>query len=369
MTEKQNIIIDVMIVEPTVAKFLSSKDVNGSELPDEFLKKNIIHSYGFKEYKEGDVVRITVSYDRETHLKRVLSISSLEQIEDTNEEEEMGYWLCGDIYATDKVMAVFITAHNMANSVGFCNVKLTGKSGYGKTTIPKFFAEETGRSFLRFNCAQVQNTEEWFGVRGAEKGSTKFELTDLGKAITEGNYVILLDELSRAEPTLSATLFPILDDERSIVIQDQHFKVGKNTIFCVSVNEGYEYSGTYQLDKALNGRIDLTLEIQGLPKTAEVQVIQKRTGIKKEDAEKIVHILDVMRKAKKINDVNLDLTTRTSIKIANAVSSGLDLRYAFELVIVENIDLHEKRGVVDFINTLLEKLPRFTFDENPFGMS
>jgi hypothetical protein len=166
-------------------------------------------------------------------------------------------------FIDEETRRVFTTAHKMSvgNPDSAIKVMMVGPSGYGKTTVPKLFAQATGMNFYRMNCATVRDPEEWFGYREAVDGSTKFFRSEFAKAIEAGNLVVVLDEFNRLEPWLHNTLFPLLDDDGKTVVHDEEFKIGPNVIVVGTINSGYRYTGTFELDEALLNRFEFIIEV------------------------------------------------------------------------------------------------------------
>lgn len=264
-------------------------------------------------------------------------------------------------FLSHEARLVFATAHQLSESQPNRAVKMmvVGPSGYGKTTLPRLFAQATGRRFLRMNCATVRDPEEWFGYREAIDGSTVFIRSQFAREIERGDLVVVLDEFNRLEPWLHNTLFPLLDEDGSTVVHDEEFRIGSNVVVVGTINTGYQYTGTFELDEALYNRFELLLEVGPLPPREEANVLVSRTGVNGDKAERIVKVANVLR------DMEVVCSTRTTLLVSRMVASGLSIREAFEMAIVRRIPQESggkslRKSVVDALNVqagvLLERV-------------
>lgn len=257
-------------------------------------------------------------------------------------------------YVGPEERLTFNTALGMSsrNPEKAVKIMMVGPSGYGKTTLPKLFAEVSGKDFLRMNCATVRDPEEWFGYREARDGSTVFVRSHFAKVLEAGNVVVVLDEFNRLEPWLHNTLFPLLDEDGATVVHDEEFRIGPGVIVVGTINIGYRFTGTFELDEALMNRFEFVLEVGPLPHDEEVKVLVQRTGVDVNTASLTVKVANILRQ----NDVAC--STRTTLLISNMVTAGLFLREAFETAVVKRIPVDSsgsalRKHVVDLINVEL----------------
>jgi hypothetical protein len=264
----------------------------------------------------------------------------------------------------------FTTAKKMSSAKPDRAVKImmVGPSGYGKTTLPKIFSDITGANFLRMNCATIRDPEEWFGWREAREGSTVFIKSRFAQAIEAGNLVVILDEFNRLEPWLHNTLFPLLDDDGRTVVHDEEFTIGPNVIVVGTINTGYRYTGTFELDEALMNRFDFILEVGPMPFEEEVKVLQARTGIALDTAKGIVKIATVIR------GLDIVCSTRTTLLMASMMVSGMSIREAVESAVIRRIpsDTHSnstRKSVVDAVNAQIGPFASRTLVDDIFNVT
>jgi MoxR-like ATPase len=232
------------------------------------------------------------------------------------------------------------------------NVTVVGPSGYGKTTMAEAVAFMNGMKYVRINCAGVRDPEEWFGYREAVDGSTLFVPTEFSRAVIEGNAVIVLDEFNRVEPWLHNTLFPLLDHARKTVVHGTEIACGSNVVFVMTMNLGYQFTGTFTADAALTNRSDITLHCEALPENVERDLLRQRSGIASDLAAQIVRVMSAMRKLADNGGLTADVSTRTSLKVADLVSVGLNLDEAIANAVFSTIDRDELKAAVDAANSI-----------------
>jgi Holliday junction resolvasome RuvABC ATP-dependent DNA helicase subunit len=177
------------------------------------------------------------------------------------------------------------------------NVRLIGPHGCGKTELAIQFAARNKRPLLIMDCANLREARDWFGYKSAKDGTVFWNESQFVRAVEAGNHVILLDELNRANPNLLNTLMPILDDRRFTYLEERGEKivVGPGTVFFASMNEGASYTGTSTLDRAIRDRFPRHVELTYLGEKDETQLLQRRTGINKDIASRLVQTANKIR--------------------------------------------------------------------------
>jgi MoxR-like ATPase len=207
------------------------------------------------------------------------------------------------------------------------NVMIVGPTGCGKTEFAKQFAARKGLSLLKMDCSNITEAEKWFGRLDIQAGSISWEETPFDRVVSEGNHVILLDEINRAAPEVLNVLLPLLDTSRSCLIQDRRpspiLQDGGGTVWFATMNQGAAYTGTTKLDRALRARFGDVVELTYLPKDAEVNLLIVRTGIDAESANKLVDIADTIRRKSKGIDSIFENTISTR-ELLNAAEKFLE---------------------------------------------
>jgi MoxR-like ATPase len=94
-------------------------------------------------------------------------------------------------------------------------------------------------------------------------GETVFEWSDFTKAIqSDDNWVILLDETTRAGREVINGVLGLLDGSQTVRVQDQLIKVNTRgtKIIIASENIGREYGGLKTIDKAFSNRFEFVID-------------------------------------------------------------------------------------------------------------
>ena len=259
----------------------------------------------------------------------------------------------GNFFMTKEQQQVFEMAYVLSENHP-SKVQLLGDSGYGKTSIAEAYAKEKGMGFYRLNVSQVSDPVEFFGIVRVEDGDTVFKPSNFMKHVMDGNCVIVLDEINRVESWLTNILFPIMDDAAETDVLEVEVKVGKNVIFVLTANIGYQFVGTFEMDTAFQNRIDMTLFVGALPKKVESKLVSKRTDVDAVTSNKIVEITNDLRKVVVNEGLDVDVSTRTTIKIGRLLSTGIiDMKKAFSLVVGNTLSIEERKPIIDAVSDSL----------------
>lgn len=174
---------------------------------------------------------------------------------------------------------------------------LVGPTGSGKTDMAQQFAAEYGMPFVKFDCANNREPRDWFGVKGAAGGATYFRKSKFWTAVEAGGCVILLDEFNRAPDHVRNPLMPLFDHTKRSYVEDvgEILSVGPGTIFFATLNEGFEYSGTFTTDRAMQSRFTRRIEIPYLDNNREIEVLTRKTALSGDVAKRLVEAATTIR--------------------------------------------------------------------------
>jgi hypothetical protein len=111
-----------------------------------------------------------------------------------------------------------ILLHLILSQDGNEPVWLGGPKGTGKTQSAAQWAARTGRGFTRINFSKYSNPDDYLGATGLNNGQTQFEPQAFLQAYVCPSSVILLDELTAADPGNLAPLNGLLEPGAAVTI-------------------------------------------------------------------------------------------------------------------------------------------------------
>jgi len=233
----------------------------------------------------------------------------------------------------------------IAEERGVSVVYVTGPSGWGKTRLGYEFARQIGYNVEYVAAPSVMEGEEWFGVRHVENDETIFRHTEFAKALQRGKTVIIIDELSRVAPFVLNPLLSLMHDDGEIIYHNELFRPAKGTIFYITANVGNEYTGTYELDVALESRLTVQLKVDKMPVKTEIKIVKNQVGTTEEIATAATSLI---RFARKNNLSARDVSPRATIKMATLMATGIDWKYVINQFAGSIEDLGDRKQFIDF---------------------
>lgn len=206
------------------------------------------------------------------------------------------------------------------------NILVTGKQGCGKSSLVRQFAAAYHRPLATFQVGILAEPGQLFGEHTLVDGETRYRPFLFPQAIQTPGCVIHLEEINRPEhPKALNILFSLLADDRQVWIDEMgSIKVANDVVIFATMNEGDEFVGTEMLDPALRDRF-YTILMDYLPAEVEKEVLTQKTGIVKDQAHEIINIINRMRGHA---EMPVDISTRSSLMIAELMAAGASLREA-----------------------------------------
>lgn len=206
------------------------------------------------------------------------------------------------------------------------NLLLTGPTGTGKTEVVRLAAQRLGINVYTYDIGQMG--KDLIGClcgthRISPEGHSYFDMSRFAEDIQKPG-IVLLDELSRAAE-LNA-LLPLLDGRRSLPLylagskEVREIPVHPDCVFVATANIGDDYTGTFQLDKALEDRMLLMIEMEYCSEQDETNLLVKRTGIDKASASVIANVCAIVREKFRKQEIAKSLSTREALACAEAVA-------------------------------------------------
>ena len=254
------------------------------------------------------------------------------------------------------------------------NLMFVGPAGTGKTQVVFKAAEQLDKKIFYFNLGSTQDVRSSLIGNTFFKDGTYFEESSFITAIKTPGSVILLDELSRANPEAWNILMPVLDANiRKIRLDEKEdspeVPVANGVSFIATANVGFEYTSARMLDKALVDRFSV-IEMDVLNKDEEMKLLSiKHPSLNPIMNEALCDISDKIKSECKRENAKLSstLSTRILIEAAEMIIDGFDLGEVAELIIYPQ---YSDEGGVDseriYTRQLIQKYIQVGDKENLF---
>ena len=181
------------------------------------------------------------------------------------------------------------------------NVWFGGPKGTGKSETARQFAAMTGRAFKRINFHKYTSAEDYIGAVGLENGQTVFKRGDFLAAFTHPSTVILLDEVTNADPGELAPLNGFLEPNSAVSFGGSVQTRAPGVLVFAADNtlgngdDSGRYAGTRAMNSALVDRFARVVQFDYLPMQSEVDAVVRHTQCDPQLAE---HILSAVRVAR-----------------------------------------------------------------------
>jgi MoxR-like ATPase len=181
------------------------------------------------------------------------------------------------------------------------NVWFGGPKGTGKSETARQFAAMTGRAFKRINFHKYTSAEDYIGAVGLEAGQTVFKRGDFLSAFTHPSTVILLDEVTNADPGELAPLNGFLEPNSAVSFGGSVQTRAPGVLVFAADNtlgngdDSGRYAGTRAMNSALVDRFARVVQFDYLPMQSEVDAVVRHTQCDPQLAE---HILSAVRVAR-----------------------------------------------------------------------
>ena len=254
------------------------------------------------------------------------------------------------------------------------NLMFVGPAGTGKTQIVFKAAEALGKPIFYFNLGSTQDVRSALIGSTYFKDGTYFEESAFVTAIKTPGSVVLLDEISRANPEAWNILMPVLDvNIRKLRLDEKEnspvINVADSVSFISTANIGFEYTSARMLDRALADRFNI-VEMDTLNKEEEMKLLaMKYPDLSSEINESLCDIsfkirMECERENAKLSNV---LSTRTLLEAAEMSVDGFSIEEIAELILYPQ---YPDDGGVDseriYIRQLVQKYVQQGNRENLF---
>ena len=178
-----------------------------------------------------------------------------------------------------------ILRHLILSQDGAEPVWLGGPKGTGKTQSAAQWAARTGRGFTRINFSKYSNPDDYLGATGLNNGQTQFEPQAFLQAYVCPSSVILLDELTAADPGNLAPLNGLLEPGAAVTIGGSVWRKAAGVMILAADNtltngdeSGGRYAGTRAMNSALADRFARVVQFRYLDMEQEIDAVVNHTN-------------------------------------------------------------------------------------------
>ncbi len=219
------------------------------------------------------------------------------------------------------------------------NLMFVGPAGTGKTQVVFKAADMLDRKIFYFNLGSTQDVRSAIIGNTYFKDGTYFEESAFVTALKTPNTIILLDEISRANPEAWNILMPVLDANiRKLRLDEKEnspvIDVADGVSFISTANIGFEYTSARMLDRALVDRFSI-VEMDTLDKEQEMKLLAMKYS--KLDPQVNEALCDIsfrirMECERENSKLSSTLSTRTLIEAAEMSIDDFSIDEIAELI-------------------------------------
>ncbi len=239
------------------------------------------------------------------------------------------------------------------------NLMLCGDTGTGKTYVIREIAGVVKAQYETINMHAAVSQGEIIGKYDFDKsGKVVWQDGVLTRCMREGKWCIV-EEANGMRSEVSLCFFSPMDEiRREVVLTRKDGEVIKaHEDFRLIFTGNLGYRGTERFNPALQNRIALYVDIPYLSVELESQLLQKRTGIKKDMADNMARVASAVR-ANRDKSGFRPLSTRTMLWWAQqVVNGGFEPLVAAENTIIPTLaDEPKERDIVrQFVKSVFQK--------------
>lgn len=237
-------------------------------------------------------------------------------------------------------------------------VLIIGETGTGKTSAVRYLASKTNNAFRRLNLNGSTTVDELLGKTLINKDGTYWIDGVLIDAMRKGHW-ILLDEINASLPEVLFALQSLLDDDRFIVLAEKDGEIVRPhpdfRVFA-SMNPTESYAGTKDLNKALQSRFPLVLEVDFPKQSEEIKIVQSRiSGMLAKDIKEVVEFGNTLRETFKKKEMDFVFSTRELLNWLNVNAYFNDMHKSAEVTILGKCNPEDREVVADLIKLTFAK--------------
>ena len=234
----------------------------------------------------------------------------------------------------------------------------------------KWLAESLSRPLHIFNLGSTQDPRATLigNTHFDSKKGTFFSESPFIEAIQQPNSIILLDELSRANPEAFNILMSVLDPNQRYLRIDESvnspiINVHPTVTFIGTANVGMEYTSTRVIDRALQDRF-VTIQMDYLDEQGEIELLSNIfSEVEDTKIKTVAKLVTLVRQDVKSDEGQLErnLSTRHSIEMVSLINDGFTIEEVLEIVVYPN---YSTDGGLESELTYVKQLLQSVMDES-----
>ncbi len=240
-------------------------------------------------------------------------------------------------------------------------VLLVGHTGCGKTSLLTEIASRINQSVIRSNMNGQTTVSEFVGMWTVKGGETIWVDGVLPKAMKEGMWLII-DEIDCADASILAILNSVLEKNGTLTLKEKGHEVIKPhdnfRIFATANAVGamasfrHLYQGTNLMNEAFLDRFRVYL-VNYMNPSEEVKVLTSSvSGLKKEWAEKMVRVANMVRESFTKGEIESTFSTRRLIDWGEMALRRKDLRRAAQIIIFSKVNGQDAKVIEGILNRI-----------------
>jgi len=223
----------------------------------------------------------------------------------------------------------------------FRQCALIGPSGTGKTHIVYLVAELAGLPLWEINCGLQTSVFDLFG-RYVGLGKENW-IDGLITSWCRYGGILYLDEANMMKQDIATRLNPLLDQRGHMVLTEKDNEIitrHKDAFLIISMNPvSSEFAGTKPINAAMRRRMSVWLNFDYMSigdkiDEKEIDLVVKKAGIDRRDAEKIVKVGAELRKQYKSGELPYGPSIGDLLNWAKLVADGTTLLEGAEETII-----------------------------------
>ena len=243
----------------------------------------------------------------------------------------------------------------------FKQCALIGPSGTGKTHIVYLVSELAGLPMWEINCGLQTSVFDLFG-RYVGLGKENW-IDGLITSWCRYGGILYLDEANMMKQDIATRLNPILDQRGHMVLTEKDNEIiqrHKDAFLIISMNPvSSEFAGTKPINAAMRRRMSVWLNFDYMSvgtkiDEKEIDLVVRKAGISRQDAEKIIKIGAELRKQYKSGELPYGPSVGDLLNWAKIVADGASVLTAAEETIIALTS--DDIEVQDIVRKLVRKI-------------